>query len=153
MNLKKILAWTAVILWMTLIFYLSHQPATVSGQLSTGISEVLIKAMERIVPYVGLDIKVFEHMLRKSVHFIAYLVLGVLTFNALRRSGVYGYKGAFLALGICVLYAISDEVHQLFIPGRSGEVMDVLIDIAGASVGIILYILVGKLMPRLLYKS
>ena len=68
--------------------------------------------------------------------------------NALRRSGVYGYRSIVLALLICVLYVISDEVYQLFVPGRGGQVKDIIIDSAGATVGIGVYLLissVGKL--------
>ncbi|MFC0560849.1 VanZ family protein [Halalkalibacter alkalisediminis] len=56
--------------------------------------------------------------------------------NALRRSRVYGKHGMGTAFFICVLYAISAEVHHLFIPGRSKEVRDVLIDSSGALVGL-----------------
>ena len=44
-----------------------------------------------------------------------------------------------VAVGICVLYAISDEVHQLFVPGRSGQFKDVFLDSGGAIVGAALY--------------
>lgn len=74
--------------------------------------------------------------IRKTAHFSVYLLLGVLVMNALRRSGVIGLKAVALAIGICVLYAVSDEVHQLFVPGRGGQARDVLIDSAGAILGI-----------------
>lgn len=136
----KIFSWAAVIVWMALIFYLSHQPATESNEQSTGITEIIITTLENLVPNAEIDIRGFHHMVRKNAHFIAYFILGVLVINSLRVSGVRGYRSMVLALGICVLYAISDEVHQLFIPGRSGEVSDVLIDSAGASVGIDVYL-------------
>ncbi len=148
MPIRKILSWTAVILWMGFIFYLSHQPAVESKELSAGITEVIIKTIEKVAPNVELDIKSFHHGVRKNAHFFSYLVLGVLTFNALRRSGVYGYRSVVFALGICVLYAVSDEIHQHYIPGRSGEVMDVLIDSAGSSVGIGVYWAAGRLVGR-----
>jgi len=65
--------------------------------------------------------------------------------NALRRSGVNGWKFILFSLGICVLYAVSDEVHQLFVPGRGRQVRDVLIDSAGAIVGIGLYRVVSRI--------
>lgn len=136
MTFNKTLSWTALLVWMILIFYLSHQPATKSNQLSSGLSDVIVKTVERVAPNLKFDVRGFNHILRKNAHFMAYLVLGVLTVRVLRKSGIRGYRSIALALGVCVLYAISDEVHQLFIPGRSGEVMDVLIDSAGVSVGI-----------------
>lgn len=141
----KRIAWTLVILWMALIFYLSHQPATESNELSTGITEIIITTVENLIPNAEFDISGLHHIVRKNAHFIAYFILGILVINALRVSGVRGYRSMVLALGICVLYAISDEVHQLFIPGRSGEVSDVLIDSAGASVGIGDYLVIGRI--------
>ncbi len=146
---SKTLCWTAVILWMAFIFYLSHQPAEQSNQLSKGITEIIIQTIERVAfivaPDSTFDVRDLNHYVRKNAHFIAYLVLGVLVINALRSSGVKGYRSWALALGICILYAISDEFHQTFIPGRSGEVRDVFIDTAGASVGIFMYVFTSKL--------
>lgn len=145
MSFKRVFFGALVIfLWMGLIFYLSHQPETESAQLSKGITEIIVNTVERIIPDAVFDLNSFDHVLRKSTHFLAYLILGLFTFNALRIGGVSGFKGAILALGICVLYAMSDEVHQLFVPGRGGQVMDVLIDSAGAGVGIGVYLLFGR---------
>ena len=41
--------------------------------------------------------------------------------NAKRRSGLKGLKWFILALGLCILYAVSDEIHQLFVPGRGAQ--------------------------------
>lgn len=142
----KIISWITVLLWMALIFVLSSQVAEQSNQLSTEITAVIVKTVAKIAPQAEFDMESINHIVRKNAHFFAYLVLGILVINALRISGVNGYRGVAIALGICVLYAISDEVHQLFVPGRSGEVRDVLIDSAGASVGIGVYLLMGRLI-------
>jgi len=149
MNLNKTLSWAFVILWMALIFYLSHQPATESSELSTGMSEMILSAVNNIIPTLDVDVSLFNYIVRKGAHFTAYFVLAILSVNALRRSGITRYRSAIVALGISVLYAISDEVHQLFIPGRSGEVTDVLIDSAGASLGIAMYIVVLRVVGYL----
>lgn len=131
-----IISWTAVLLWMLFIFSLSSQAADQSAYLSKGMVEIFIDIIEKLLPGYDLDMINLEHFVRKSAHFCSYLVLGVLVINALRRSGVEGLKLCGFALGICVLYAISDEVHQLFVPGRSGQATDVFIDSAGAMLGI-----------------
>ncbi len=133
--MRKILPWAAVILWMALIFLFSAQVAEQSDQLSTGITEKIVKAVEKVFPGLGLITESMNHVLRKNAHFLVYLVLGALTVNALCSSGVRGFKGIAAALIVCVLYAVSDEIHQLFVPGRSGQLTDVLIDSAGAAVG------------------
>ncbi|MFV8826431.1 VanZ family protein [Alkalihalobacterium sp. APHAB7] len=144
----KSFSWTAVIAWMALIFYLSHQPATVSSELSSEITEVIVQIIEIVAPNTQFEFGNLNHLVRKNAHFFAYLVLGLLTINALRRSGSNGYRSMGVALVICILYAISDEVHQLFVPGRSGEVRDVLIDTAGASVGIGMYWLFSRVLKK-----
>ena len=64
--------------------------------------------------------------------------------SCLISSGVVGLKNIGMAILICVLYAISDGVHQLFVPGRGGQVKDVLIDSAGTISGILVYRMIDK---------
>jgi|SRR5690625_4615422 len=144
-KLRQLFAWLLVIIWMGVIFYLSHQPATASSTLSSGITEIIIRTLKTIAPFMDLELHAFHHFIRKGAHFFAYFMLGFLVIHALEMRHV---KGMALALAISVLYAISDEVHQLFIPGRSGEVRDVLIDSAGAVVGIISYRIIWKVMRK-----
>ncbi|WP_188206809.1 VanZ family protein [Alkalibacillus aidingensis] len=146
--MHKWIAWTGVLVWMGLIFYLSHQPATESSELSRGITETIVKTIESVAPSTEFNIANFNHLVRKNAHFFAYLVLGVLVIYALKRSEVSGIRAIVTALVICILYAISDEVHQLFIPGRSGEIRDVIIDSAGSSVGIALIMFIDRLVRR-----
>lgn len=136
---RKILSWTLVVSWMALIFYLSHQPATQSNGLSTGITEKVIEIIEKIAPNLDNDIRSFNHIIRKNAHFFSYLILGILVSNVVSNYQSVRKKAFILALSICVLYAISDEVHQLFIPGRSGQIKDVFIDSVGAVVGVLGY--------------
>jgi VanZ family protein len=138
-NMKKAFPWLLVILWMALIFLLSHQPVTKSNKLSTGITEKFVEIAGKVDSDKNFNIGRLNHIIRKNAHFFAYLILGLLVLNGLRSSGIIGFKSILFAISICVLYAIFDEVHQLFVPGRGGQVRDVLIDGAGAIVGAIIY--------------
>lgn len=135
----KIIPWLLVIFWMALIFNLSHQQAYKSNRLSKGATEIIVETIEKVAPNIVVNKRSFNNTLRKNAHLFAYFVLGILVTNALRSSGVTGYRAMGLAIFICVLYAISDETHQLFIPGRGGQVKDVIIDSAGAIVGVLGY--------------
>ena len=95
--------------------------------------------MESVAPESDLFVENLHHFVRKNAHFLIYFVLGMLVVRAFRVSEIRNKKSILLALGICILYAISDELHQLFVPGRGAQVKDVLIDSTGAFVGIILY--------------
>lgn len=133
--------WIVAIVWMAVIFFLSSQQASDSNQLSTGITKIIVDFISGIFPGMSPQIQWLNHIVRKNAHFIAYFILGFLQINALYINGEKGRKGFCIALIISVLYAASDEFHQTFVPGRSGELRDVLIDSAGALTGIGLYLL------------
>ena len=108
MNISKALSWAAVLLWMAVIFGFSHQPATVSSGMSSGITETILKAVSQISSEAAIDTDALHTFVRKNAHFFVYLILGILVFRALSKSGMRGYRGAFTALVICALYAMSD---------------------------------------------
>ena len=71
--------------------------------------------------------------LDKAVHFAVYGVLGLLTARALRAYGVAPGRAALGAVLLSALYAVSDEVHQAFVPLRSSDPFDWLADVLGAA--------------------
>lgn len=73
-------------------------------------------------------------IVRKFAHFTEYFILGILSINMINSYG----KRWYVAVIICVLYAISDEMHQLFVSGRSCQITDILIDSLGSTCGILL---------------
>ena len=156
---RAVISWALVISWMALIFYLSAQPAVDSNALSTGITQRLMTVLQQVFPWLVERMETWQlnRFVRKSGHFFAYMVLGLLVSNALHHSAPQctgGNEGArhpwnrwkhrhfsqpLVALLICFLYGVSDEVHQLYVPGRGGQVSDVLLDTAGAFTGIACY--------------
>lgn len=117
--------------WMGVIFYVSHQPGDVSGDLSGSF----IQTIETLL---RVDLSNYHTLIRKGAHFSVYLILGMFMYETLVSHDMYPKNPGGLALFFSMLYAISDEIHQLYIPGRSGEVGDVIIDTFGAFVGIMM---------------
>ena len=120
-----------VIIWMIVIFCFSNQEATDSSKLSDGfikntISRVIHDDSESAI-------KKFVKPVRKSAHFCVYLILGLLVMNCFNINKKY----ILYSVIICMLYSISDEVHQIFVPGRSCELLDIFIDTCGSFIGII----------------
>lgn len=146
----KILSCIFIVIWMGLIFKLSSQPAVQSGQLSGKVTNINIKAIEKVKPDTKFNTGEFNHIIRKNAHFFIYLILGILTINALKTNGIKGYRCVIFTLFICILYASSDEIHQIFVPGRSAQVKDVFIDSAGAGAGILVYLAIKKLRKSFL---
>ena len=134
------------LLWMAVIFMLSHQSASISS----GQSGVFVEQLHHIAP--SVDQQLLTFLVRKGAHIFAYLVLGILAFNALWRVDLSKFKfnsPAILSIIVCALYAASDEFHQLFISGRSGEIRDIMIDSCAAMAGVF----VVSIFVRILQKS
>lgn len=140
--IRKIIKIILIILWMALIFSFSND----TGKVSTKKSDsVIIKLVESIK---GRELSDEEKEnwtnylvvpVRKSAHLGVYFILGILIFSFISEFMVISYKSILLAIGITCLYACSDEIHQLLVPGRSGEVKDVILDTIGASIGIMIF--------------
>ena len=130
---------------MIIIFSLSNQPAIDSTELSDGfISNTIGNVYKLFNKNISSDelneIKVkYTHPVRKMAHFTIYMILGILVTLLVREYNVSFYKCLFISLLVCLLYSISDEVHQLFVMGRSGEIRDILIDTSGSFIGIFVF--------------
>ncbi|AOM81618.1 VanZ family protein [Salisediminibacterium beveridgei] len=139
------IAWLAVVFWMGLIFFFSHQPGQESAALSSGITQQLHSILTWL-PLIDFEIGLLHALVRKGAHFVVYLVLGMLLLHALRTSGILIQKAVFFSWFISTIYAATDEYHQTFIPGRVGDPVDVVIDSAGAVTGIIIYLAIHGLI-------
>ncbi len=136
----RIVLWAAVIAWMGLIFSFSVETAAESTETSGGFIAFF---MEKWLPgFTDLSpaeqtakIESVTFFVRKSAHFCVFAVLGFLTHAALLSSDVRGLRAFLSASVIGALYAVSDEIHQTFVPGRAGMVRDVLLDTAGVLTG------------------
>ena len=104
---------------------------------SSARSDEIVRTIQSIGVSGPADLLTF--LVRKAAHIGAYFILGILIFNLLKEYNLAVKKIIFISIGIAILYACSDEIHQMFVPGRSGEVRDVLIDTAGAAVGVVVY--------------
>jgi VanZ family protein len=152
--LLKPLTFAPAVLVMIMIFQFSAQNADASSMQSIGITERLIHSinyrfdMDWTPAEQAMYVSWAEFYVRKLAHFCEYALLGFCLALPL-----YAYrirKGWLLLTAqlICSLYAASDEFHQGFIPGRSPQVRDVLIDSAGAFVGILIGWLLAHIAAR-----
>ena len=149
LNIKKSISWLLVLLWMGIIFFFSAQSGPESGALSSNLTEQIIALLKQFNLDISVQVSSFESILRTNAHFIAYFILGILVFNALRWDDASPYHQSFIrAFIISVLYAISDEFHQYFVPERAAELKDVLVDSAGALSGILIIFLILRIRAK-----
>lgn len=130
--------------FVAFIFWNSAQNGEESGQRSGGALEVL----QKMFGAVGIPFPFSEHILRKVAHFLEYCGLGVLLTLTVRFYTVLWLPRVFIPGFFCLLVPVCDEFLQTFIPGRSGQMSDVLLDFSGAVTGIFLTSLVTFFVDR-----
>lgn len=147
----KIVKVFIVLLCMFTIFMLSADDNNESNKKSDGL---IIKACKILVRKDLSEkeqqayIDKYVTFVRKSAHFTIYLLLGLSIISLIKEYRQIDIKSLIIALIISVLYAVSDEIHQILVPGRSGEIRDVLIDSIGSLTGIYLYYLFYKIRRK-----
>ena len=85
---------------------------------------------------------------RKICHFTEYFILGLLVISLISEYIMISRKAIIIGIIICLLYAVSDELHQLFTSGRSARVFDVLVDTSGSTVAIFIYTFIKNIFLR-----
>ncbi len=147
----KYFFWILTVGIMVAIFCFSAQGGDESLSVSESFTEKILSSFQsfrRLSEERQTEIvEGIQTIVRKTAHFSVYAMLGVSMLSAFYLT----FKGNLLSLYAligCLLYAISDEIHQYFVPGRSGEVRDVIIDTLGALLGILLVIMIKHLISR-----
>ncbi len=172
-NNKRIVILTIniflVIFWMLLVFLFSNQNSIDSSETSKSTIRLLLKTFS--VDYVYNEssnlVESLQFITRKCAHFILYTIGGILIYNLINYYTVniqyfsknkkykkflekYSY---IVSVIIGLLYSITDEIHQLFIPGRSGEIRDVFIDTLGIILGTCMFMIVVKSIKAISFKK
>ena len=134
----KLLISLLLIFQMLFIFVMSSFGSDSSNAQSSQIIQVLHQVFPNLSSRTsGLDASVLTFIVRKTAHFTEYAILGILFYFFYRQTlpQKNGLQLFVLAILSSFLYACTDEIHQLFVPGRSGQFTDVLVDTLGASFG------------------
>lgn len=131
----------AIIANMVMIFIFSTENREDSGDRSQNVTQIVVETIVKDYetmspPEQEAKVEEFHPLIRKLAHFCEFGLLGVLTAAFVNALGK-GRKWLWwvIPMGFCLLYAISDEVHQMFTE-RGPAVTDVLIDFGGSIVGI-----------------
>jgi VanZ family protein len=146
-NKSTTLLLLCTVAWMGVIFAFSAQP----GERSAGLSGKIVEALNAALAFIfaGNPPEFLTALqspgstfIRKCGHAGEYAVLGGLVVSLVYRLGMVRYF--LLSFAFCLIYAASDEFHQIFVPGRGPSVIDVMIDASGSLLGILLLGLTAK---------
>lgn len=149
MKLKKQKQRTLIIIliWMAVIFLMSNQQGEESGAVSGSVSYQAVSVVDKVLHWnlseqeLIARTEAIQYPVRKCAHMTEYAILAILlvrhlcTYTSLRKR-----KRCWLfAWILSIVYAATDEYHQTFVNGRSGNPVDVAIDATGACIGLLLF--------------
>ena len=140
-----------VILWIGVIFYFSSADSNKTTNQSLGLTKTVVTYTLKLTNTIHVTnielndnnindiIDKIHPFIRKLAHFSEFFILSILVLLMLKETNLnYNY---IFTIMFCLFIAILDETHQLFVDGRSGQLLDVLIDTSGG----LLYIIINKI--------
>ena len=149
----KILKIILIIIWMVIIFWFSGQQGEESGDTSRKFTIKIIQILT------GKDlasddpfVEGIQFAIRKIAHFSIYAIGGFLIMNYEYTTDKAVKQKILYSIAFGGGYAITDELHQFFIPGRSGNIFDVGIDTLGVITGTLIYFAIRKIIEVIIKK-
>ena len=147
MKLRRIIFLILIIINCITIFYYSNQVANISDNSSGRVVAFLVKIIPslknmNIIERERICSEVLQPIVRKLAHFTLYTILGFFIMNFVYTFNGTKYQKGLTTWTFGTFYAVTDEIHQLFIEGRSCELRDVCIDSLGVITGVFIALLV-----------
>ena len=138
-----------------IIFVLSSQNGQESSNLSQGFISKILNIIFNNISFENklIIISKIEFIIRKLAHFTLYFFVGTNAIMLFKTYNIKNNEQIALALLIGVIYAVFDEIHQVFVPGRAGKVTDVAIDTLGVISGIYFVIFFIRIKKQFILKN
>ena len=156
---RKVIYITLTIIWMIIIFIMSSMNTYESNGKSKQTIKKTVQKTSEISENIGITnskptekqvnetVNKLNFPLRKCAHATEYAVLAILIIFTLNSfmGKEYSIKKMVIVITICFVYSLTDEYHQLFVPGRTSQFIDCIIDTSGSIIMCCVYTLVKKL--------
>lgn len=154
--LKKVSIIFLCLFWIGFIFYMSSNNGEISHSESKNVVKLITKIESKFqknnqIKYMSSNQKIIDEQIaelnrldnpiRKCAHVFIYTFLSILVSSILFSFNKRGKDVVVYILFICLFYAVLDEYHQSFVPGRGSLVSDILVDFGGAFIGVVLFYL------------
>ena len=146
-NIIRIIIMILLIGTFYIIFGFSSQNGEESGNVSAKIARFVLEKIP--IEKNEQNLKRTEGIIRKIAHFYIYAWVGFLVMSFFSTYSIKETKRIMISLGIGILYAISDEIHQSFVPGRSCKITDVMLDTMGVLLGILMLLTILEIHKKI----
>jgi VanZ family protein len=144
---KTIIMGILCITWLVIIFYNGTRQGEVSQRISKEVVKVISMFMDVLPTNIesnSIKFNTVNFYVRKNAHFFQYLILSILICAVVKQLKLYKSSKIFLVLFLLLLFPVVDEFIQIYIPGRTSNVFDIIIDFSGGVLGILIYKITSK---------
>ena len=149
----KILKIILILIWMITIFVFSGQKGSESGDTSRKFTIAIIRILTgKTLAIDDPFIEGVQLFIRKMAHFTIYAIGGFLIMNYADTTDKTKKQKILYSIGFGGGYAVTDELHQFFVAGRSARILDVGIDTLGVITGVALYFILRQIIEKLIDK-
>lgn len=147
LQVKRMVCFIFIFLWMALVFYLSSQNGDESKGTSSYFVNIIIKLynsfFNRNINVNNIGFLTF--IIRKLAHFTLYFIGAIPIYLFLSTYSISTSNRNKYTIIACFIYACTDELHQFFIPFRDAKIFDILVDICGS----VLFLFIKNLIEYL----
>jgi VanZ family protein len=143
---RRIILIVCMIVWIAFIFYNSLQPATDSSALSSPIVNFIYNLLQKVK--IDINYLTLTTIVRKSAHVFEYVILSLFVTQVFYESHLSTKYFLLYSFLIPLIVAITDEIIQTFVTGRSGSIIDVGFDSLGIIIGVFIILLIHKMFKR-----
>ena len=120
-----------------IIFYLSHQTSTESSETSDSLIGLIAELIGKVFS---------ENFIRTLAHFCEFAGLGFLVCNLI--FAIKDKLKPILSILLSIGYSVTDEIHQIFIPGRAFQLIDLAVDLGGIILGVAVFCIFKIIITR-----
>lgn len=152
-NIIRIILIILLLMTFSIIFGFSSQDGEESKGLSRKITELITQNNEKIQSLSSQEkeevLDRIEAVIRKIAHFSIYTIIGVLLMALMCMFNIVDKARVGITLVLGIIYAATDEFHQVFVQGRTALITDVVIDTMGVILGILLVLLIREIYRKI----
>ena len=139
-----------ILIWMVIVFKFSNEPADTSQLTRLNITKKIVKIISKneITDEKDELVQRVDKIVRKTAHYTLYTIGGILILIYINQYKITENKKILYSVLAGTIYACTDEIHQVFIPGRTGKITDIWIDSLGVLTGICICLLFIKIIQN-----
>ena len=148
---KSITKLLLCVIWLGIIFYNGTREGSISQKSSKEVVKVVSQFVNIPLEKINKPVIKFSdinYYVRKNAHFFQYLVLSMLLCGAVRQFKLNRSSEIFLLLFFLLLFPVLDELIQKYIPGRTSNIFDIIIDFSGGVLGMLIFNVNAKIHKK-----